>query len=203
MVRNPVIVFLIKVFPLFAIFLYLWHAQNLAHGYYRLLAGVLDAFYPYFDPTGKVSGVAVRGHEIGIGLIVNAQREVLSVNATDITSNTAMLMALYLASPVWRRLRAFLLFFICASVLLFSVHAATVVTLSQEAFMTHPVIMANTPFTKTEILLIPIYNLFYVEVGMYLVVLILWFPYILRCIRTIREKSREASSSTLAANHNG
>lgn len=194
MARKLVIVFLIKVFPLFALFLYLWHARDLAHVYYRLLAGLLDAVYPYFDPTGNVTGVMTRGHEFGIGLLLNAQREVLSINATDITSNIAMLLSLYLASPIRRAPRTFLIYFICSLAVIFLVHAVTVVTLSQEAFMTHPAIMAHSPFTKTEITLIPLYNLFYVEVGMYLVVLVLWFPYILKCIRAVwGETSQDAS----------
>ena len=52
--------------------MFLWHARGLAGSYYRLLAGLLNAVYPHFDPTGTVTDVVVRDHEFGIQLLVNA-----------------------------------------------------------------------------------------------------------------------------------
>jgi hypothetical protein len=186
--------FLIKIVPLFAVFLFLWHARGLASGYYRLLAGFLNAVYPAFDPTGTVTGVVARGHEVGVLLVVNAQNELLKINATDITSNMAMLISLYLASPVRRRVKTFLLYCSSSLILIFFVHAFTVVTLSQEAFITHPGIMASSPFSSTHMTLVQLYDLFYVEVGMYLAVLVLWFPYIFWCIRVERGEARDDTS---------
>jgi hypothetical protein len=183
MARKPIIVFLIKIVPLFALFLYLWHARGLAGVYYRMLAEFVDVIYPHIDPTGTVKWVSVKEYNFGIGFVVNAKRDVLSLNATDITSNMAMLVSLYLASPIWRRVRIFLIHFVCSLAIIFFVHAFTIITLSREAFSTHPAIMALTPYTRFEVGITATYNTFYTEMGMYLVVLLLWFPYIIWCIR--------------------
>ncbi len=183
MARKPVLIFLAKVVPLFLVFLYLWHELGVAHGYYRLVAAVLDAVYPGLDPAGAVTGVAARGDELGVGLLVGANRQVLSLNATDITSNAALLFSMFLASPIRRRERAFLVVFTASAVILFLVHVFTAMMLIQKAFFTHPEIMAGGFFSGTDVKLVLLYTTFYEELGMYLVVLLLWFPYIVWCIR--------------------
>jgi hypothetical protein len=138
--------------------------------------------------------VAARGHEFGIGFVVNAKRDILSINATDITSNMAMLFSLYLASPIRRRVRVFLIGFICSLIVIFFVHTFTVIMLSREALSGHPGIMALSLFSKGEVRLAVLYNAFYNELGMYLVVLLLWFPYILWCVRGMRGPKDETSA---------
>lgn len=189
MARKPVIVFLIKVVPLFAVFLFLWHSRGLAGWYYRLVASVLDAVYPGLDPAGVVTGVAVKGNEFGVGFVAAAKRQVLSLNAADITSNVAMLFSLFLASPILRRTRVFLTHVAISVVVLFVIHVFTAMTLIQRAFMTHPAVMAGSPFSKTEIKFTLLYTSFYEEMGMYLLVLVLWFPYILWCLRGAAKES--------------
>jgi hypothetical protein len=182
MAQRPVLVFLAKVVPLIVLLLVLWEELGFSRPYHNLLAGVLGVVYPRVDPTGAVTRVGVRDNQFYFTLIVGEERVGLSVNASDITSNTSMLLALYLASPIRRRTKQFLGFLACALVLLFVWHAVTVVTVSQEALMTHPGVMASAPFSSTQVILVPRYNVFAEEMGMYLSVLLLWFPYIAWCI---------------------
>jgi len=169
---------------------FLWHARGVASWYYGLMARVLDAVYPGLDPAGVVTGVAVRGHEFGVGFVAGGTRQVLSLNATDITSNVAVLFSLFLASPILRRVRVFLIHFVVSAAVLFLIHLLTAAALIQKAFLTHPVVMAGSPFSNTGIKFTLLYTSFYEELGMYLIVLVLWFPYILW---RIRDDAREAT----------
>lgn len=187
MVRRPVLVFFAKAVPLIFLFLVLWQGLGFSRPYHELLAGILDAVYPRIDPTGAVTGVGVRNNEFHFSLLLGEDRVGLSINASDVTSNMTMLLALYLASPIRRRLKRFLMFFGGSLALLFVLHAVTVVSVSQYALMTHPGVMASAPFSATQMRLVPRYNVFYEELGMYLSVLLLWFPYILWCIFGTRD----------------
>jgi hypothetical protein len=196
MVQRPVIVFLAKVVPLIVILLVLWQGLGFSRSYHELLAGIVSVVYPHVDPTGAVTGVGVRDGQFYFRLAVGAERFGLSVNAADITSNMTMLLALYLASPIRRRVKPFLVFFACSVVLLFISHAVTVVTVSQEALTTHPDVMASAPFSATQMKLLRRYNIFFEEMGMYLSVLLLWLPYIAWCVLGVRKDSeaRETDS---------
>jgi hypothetical protein len=182
MAQRPVLVFLAKVVPLIILLLVLWQGLGLSRPYHTLLAGLLGGVYPHFDPTGTVVDVGVRDNEFYLKLVVGKERVGLSVNAADITSNMTMLLALYLASPIRRRAKQFLVFFACSLALLFISHAVTVITVSQEALMTHPGVMASAPFSATTVNMVVRYNVFMEEMGMYLGVLLLWLPYIAWCI---------------------
>jgi len=195
MARKPVTAFLIKVVPLFFLFLYLWEARGLSALYHRLLAQVLDAICPTLDPTGTVARVVADGHDLLFRLVLGADRVTLRVNATDITSNTAMLIALYLASPI-RRWKRFAVWMFCALVALFAVHVVTAVTVSQEALMSNPRVMAGSPFTRAQVVAVPRYNVFYEEMGMYLIVLLMWFPYL---VTKIVEARRAADAGAAVA----
>jgi hypothetical protein len=199
MAQRPVLVFLAKVVPLIVLLLVLWQGLGLSRPYHRLLAGVVGKVYPHIDPTGTVKDVGVRGDQFYFRLAVGGERIGLSVNAADITSNMTMLLALFLASPIRRRIRQFLVFFACALVLTFVCHAVTLVTVSQEALMTHPGVMASAPFSTAQMKLIPRYNVFAEELGMYLGVLVLWLPYIAWCILRVRDDSHPGESEILPA----
>lgn len=187
MVQRPVLVFLAKVVPLVVLLLVLWQGLGLSHPYHKLLAGILDNVYSHFDPTGAVSGVGVRSDQFYFTLAVGGERVGLSVNAADITSNMTMLLALYLASPIRRRTKQFLVFFACSLALMFFLHAFTVFTVSQAALMTHPGVMASAPFGPAHMKLVLHYRVFFEEMGMYLFVLVLWLPYIAWCIFRSRD----------------
>jgi len=195
MVQRPVLVFLAKAVPLIVLFLLLWEGLGFSRPYHVLLAGVVGMVYPHLDPTGAVTGVGVRDNQFNFQLAVGGDRIGLSVNAADITSNITMLLALYLASPVRRRTKQFLVFFACSLVLLFIMHAVTVVTVSQEALMTHQGVMARTPFSATQLKLVPRYNVFMEEMGMYLSVLLLWLPYVAWCIVRVRDDGDTGESA--------
>lgn len=193
--RKPVVVFLIKVVPLFAVLLYLWHARGFSGGYHGLVAGFLYPFYPHLGPTGVFTGITADWQHFTVGLLIHAKTASLNINANDITSNFVLLIALYFASPIRESAKVFCAALGGAVVALFLVHGATVVTCSLEALMTHPAIIASSPFNEAETFLIPRYNVFYEEMGMYLVVLVLWFPYILWRILGVRGQARKSAAA--------
>jgi hypothetical protein len=177
MARKSIIAFLIKIGPVFFGLLWLWHGVGISHVYHEALAGLLGWVYPPLDPSGVVRGAAVEGHEILLRLLVGETKTTLAINAEDITSNFAMLAALYLSAPPrWRRLA---LFFPTAVVILFLLHAVTVMTLSQEAFIGNPEILRLGGYTQAQANFFVGYNTFFEQMGMYLYPLVLWFPYVL------------------------
>jgi hypothetical protein len=176
--RRAVILFLAKSSVLYLVFFLLWQVAGLSQVYHGAVAAFLSIVYPHIDPTGAVSGVIASKHDMVFRLVVGDTRFGLAINGVDITSNTAMLLALYFASPIRGHGRVFAVLLSASMVFLFLVHAITLVTASQEALMTHPGIMATAPFSAGERWWVPRYNAFYEEMGMYLYVLLLWLPYI-------------------------
>ena len=183
MAPKPVIVFLIKVIVLMAALMIGWHF-GLGRAYHTMLAGFIDVTYPPIDPTGVVNGALVREGDFLLRLGMGQNFFTLNININDIAgSNTLVLIALFLATPVrghWNELSAHLSLSLLA---LFLIHTATVITVSQEAFMSHPQIMESNPFSSWQVKLVPRYNVFYEELGMYLFALLLWFPYVMRRVR--------------------
>jgi len=163
--------------------LWLWQAAGVSYWYHEALAAFLNWIYPAFDPTGVVRGVGVDGHEVTLRLLVGDAKTALSINASDVTSNFAMLVALYVSSPIGRRWRRFLASLGVALATLFVLHAFTVVTVSQEAFSLNPGIRHLAGFSARISRAAGLYNAFYEQIGMYLYVLLLWFPYVLTTLR--------------------
>jgi hypothetical protein len=175
MARKALIAFLIKIFPLFLLILFLWQYLRLSHAYLAVAASVLNVIFPLLDPTGLVTGF----DSDGISFIVHLSiAKPLKIVGEDITSNTAMLLSLYLASPIRHYLRKFVIFFTASIVILFFVHCFTVCMTILFAFATNPVIMKRNPIGLTTIKAADNYVYFYELVGMYLIILALWFPYI-------------------------
>ena len=185
MVDRRILAFLIKVGPVFLALLWLWHSAGLSAVYHRMLAGFLNVWYPHVDPMGVVAGAVAEEQEVMLRLLVAGRKTGLAINGEDITSNFAMLAALYLSSPIRRHWRLFLVHFASSAVVIFVLHALTVFTFSQQAFMSHPEI-AKLGYTRTRMNFTLHYNVFYEAMGMYLFVLVLWFPYILHVIRDPR-----------------
>lgn len=179
MARKPVIAFLIKVFPVFLGLLLVWHVLGAAHAYHRFLGAVLNVSYPLVDAADIVSGVRADGSDIKLQLQMGRKKAGLTINGEDITSNAAMLLALFLASSSRRRFASWWRHFALAAGILVIVHAVTVVTVSQEAFMTHPGISQIHAYSNAARSAVSYYNVFYEQMGMYLLVLVLWFPYFL------------------------
>lgn len=181
--ERRVLAFLIKVGPAFFAMLWLWQAAGASYWYHEALAALLNRIYPAFDPTGVVRGAGVDGHDVNLRLLVGEAKTGLAINASDVTSNLAMLVALYVSSPIGRRWRRFLVFFGVALAALFVLHACTVVTVSQEAFSLNPDIRRLAGFSERAAHAAGLYNVFYEQIGMYLYALLLWFPYILTTMR--------------------
>lgn len=179
MAQRPVLAFLIKIVPVFFGLLWLWHSLGVSVLYHRLLAGFLDTVYPALDATDIVHGVSVQGHELLLKLRVGNANTGLAINGEDVTSNFAMLAALYLSSPILPRWRLFLICFAAAFCTLFLLHAVTVWSLGQYAFAGHPQIAPLVGLSAKQASLLAAYNSFFESMGMYLYALILWLPYIL------------------------
>ncbi len=185
MARKTLIVFLIKIFPLFLLILFLWQYLRISHAYLALAAFTLNAFFPLLDPTGIVEGFG----SDGISFIVYlANAKPLKIVAEDITSNTAMLLSLYLASPIRLYLRKFIIFFAASILILFLVHCFTVSVTILYAFASNPDIMERHPLGPTTIKAVDDYVYFYELIGMYLIVLALWFPYIGCCLTDMKRR---------------
>ena len=182
MVQRPVLVFLAKIVPLTLVSLVMWQGLGFSRPYHILLAELLGEIYPHLDPSGVVADVEVRDNQFYFTVILGAERLGLFVNAADITSNMTVLLALYLASPVRRKVRQFITFLACSLVVLFVVHGVTLITVSQEALMGRPGAVATAPFSTAQARLLTHYNVFMEEMGMYACVLLLWLPYIAWCM---------------------
>jgi hypothetical protein len=163
--------------------------MGVSRDYHRALAAVLDRIYPSLDPIGVVQGVGVNDHDFMVRLLAGKTRSALAINAEDITSGMAMLVALYLSSPIVRYWRRILVFFPVAVFALFVLHALTVVTFSQEAFVGNPAIARLAHYSQRQANLLVWYNVFYEQLGMYLYVLALWLPYILITLNNPRNSN--------------
>lgn len=177
MAQRRILAFLIRIVPVYAGLLWLWHGAGLANAYHRALAGFLDFAYPPLDPAGVVHGVVVDGHDLMLRLLVGTHKTGLAINAEDITSDFAMLAALYLSSPVLPNWRRFAAFFAGAVAVIFLLHAFTVFAVSQSAFAGHPDLAPLVPRHGRGFL--AGYNVFFEAMGMYLYALVLWLPYML------------------------
>lgn len=196
MAKRPVLAFLLKVLPAFFGLLWLWHAAGLSSAYHHVLAAFLDTVYPAVDPSGVVQGVVARGHALLLKLLIGESRAGLEVNGDDITSNTAMLAALYLSSPILPRWRLFLGFLGGSLAALFLIHAVTVMTFSQHAFIGEPRIAPLVGAGERWTRFLGGYNSFFESMGMYLFVLVLWLPYLLIVLRdagVLDEKTADPS----------
>ncbi len=186
MADRRILAFLIKIGPVFLALLWLWHSAGLSVVYHRALAGFLNFLYPRVDPMGVVTAVMAKGHELMLRLLVDGKPSGLVVNGEDITSNFAMLTALYLSSPILKHWRVYIALFATSVAVMFVLHALTVISFSQQAFMHHPEI-AKMGYTKARMTFTLNYNIFFEAMGMYLFALVIWFTYILFVLRTGRE----------------
>lgn len=175
MARKALIVFLIKIFPLFLLILFLWQYLRISHLYLALVASTLNVFFPLLDPIGIVEGFGTDGISF---IVYLAKAKSLKIVGEDITSNTTMLLSLYLASPIRPYLRKFIIFFAASILILFLVHCFTVSMTILYAFASNPDIMKHHPVGPTTIKAVDDYVYFYELIGMYLIILALWFPYI-------------------------
>jgi hypothetical protein len=196
MARKALIAFLIKIFPLFFVILLLWQFLKFSHAYMAAVAAVLDVFFPLLDPTGIVKGFDSDGIHFIIHLTI---ANPLKIVGEDITSNTAMLLSLYLASPIRHYLRKFTIFFTASILILFFVHCFTVSMTILYAFTTNPDIMRRAPVGLTTMKAVDNYVYFYELVGMYLIILALWFPYIGSCLAGM--KRRNATDEVIKQKH--
>jgi hypothetical protein len=174
MAQKPIKLFLIKIVPLFLVTLLVWQRFGISQHYHSVVAAFFDLVHPVLDPTGLISGVTAKGSSFLVGILSQGRSATLEITAEDITSNTAMLLALFLASPVRPHVKAFLLYLFASLLALLVIHVLTVATTIQYAFMigkVHEFSASATKFYRS-------YTFFYERFGMFLFVLALWFPYI-------------------------
>jgi hypothetical protein len=169
---------LAKAIPFYILILVAWQLLKVSHIYHHLIAWGLDWLYPALDPLGPVKGVGAGGGDLLVKLLISGKKLVLVIKAEDITSNTAMLLALYLASPIRPRLKRFFAFFIPSLFVLYLVHLGTAAASIKYAFLSNPTVTSLYPPSTFVARFIPLYKVFYTNVLMYLSILALWLPYI-------------------------
>ena len=190
MAVKAVIAFLIKVFLLFFLILLVWQRFGLADVYHALVALVMTLVYPLFDTTGLVSNIGSADGSFVIELVERGvKRDTCTIVGGDITSNTAMLLSLYLASPIRLHPRKYLAFAGYALATLFVIHCFSLGMTIYYAFTTNPEITRRFPLGNFAGKFADAYVYFYEILGMYLFVLALWLPYIFYCIIEIRRRT--------------
>jgi hypothetical protein len=172
--------FLIKVFVLLPALLLAWQKLSFAPHYHAVVAAMTGAVYGLVAKRGMVHGVSADTHEFLAHVLVGGQRQVLHIEAADVTSNTCTLLALYLASPIRPLWRKYVGWLSGSMVGLLAIHVFTVIAAIQSA--------AGLPgmWTRT----CAVYLNFYEVVGMYLLVLVMWLPYIAMHARATAEGNR-------------
>ncbi len=189
MAPKRVVTFLLSVVPIFLALLWLWQSQGVDRFYHSVVATLLDRTYPPVSPAGVVRGVDTDTDEFVVHLRVNGRHPALYVNAQDITWNVAMMIALYLASASWHR--RFWLWFGSAAAILMAIHSITVVTFVREALLSNPETARLAPMSAAGVWLVVHYNRFYEELGVHLVVLALWLPYVMTLLHPRVNASRQ------------
>ncbi|MFQ5511321.1 MAG: hypothetical protein ACE5EO_05680 [Candidatus Krumholzibacteriia bacterium] len=168
---------LIRILPAFLATMALWQYAGLAKLYHACLAVPLDVLLPAFDPSGLVKGVGAEGDDLFVRILYQGRRLGLSLTAQDITSNTVLLIALFLSSPFTPSLRRHLISLGGSLGILFIVHVVTVAANVQFALMANPEITTSPAGIGFLAGVVVRYRQFYIEYGMYLFVIVLWSPY--------------------------
>jgi hypothetical protein len=182
---RTVVWFLVKVLVLLSALLVAWHQFALARFYHTALAALTDACYRLVPLGGHVHGVWAGGSEFLARVIVGGKSNTLHIVASDITSNFCALLALYLASPVGRPRRDYAAWLVGSVAALMAIHVVTVTATIQTAVAGHPAYSAGPgPGARA----CGNYLLFYESVGMYLLVLVLWLPYVLVHMKVTRNR---------------
>jgi hypothetical protein len=190
MERKTVIGLLIKLFPLYVAVLLLWQYVGISRVYHELIALVLGTGYALFDPQGLIKGIDVREGEFLVKLLAGGKKLPLFITAEDLTSNMAMLLTLYGASPFRGRCRMFARHLLISLGILFAIHVFTLAAQIQYALMSNETTARLHPPNSFLASVIPIYMNFYTLFGMYLFILGLWLPFIMSVV--MRHK-REAA----------
>jgi len=189
---RKIVLFLIKLFPTFFLVLYIWHGLGLAGYYHQLIGNLLNWAYTTLDPHGFIKGIDLEGRDFIVKIMAYGRKMSLEIVAEDVTTNEAMLLTLYLVSPILPRWRRFLGFFLSALAALFLVHVLTVASIIHYALLTNPTTARLMSPNALSGKLAAYYNNFYELMGMYLFVLALWLPHVLLILtgarRSIHEK---------------
>ncbi|GEM_PF-5355454 len=191
--RKALIKLLVKIFPLFICILIVWQYLGISRLYHEALAPVLAILFALFDPLGPVKDVTAGGGEFAVRLVIHGRDMPLFLTAEDITSNTAMLLTLYLASPFKSQVRKFIIHLFLAVFVLYWIHIFTIASTIKFAMMSNPQIISLYPAGRIEARLVPFFINFYENLGMYLFALVLWLPYI--TTRLLFRRKPESSKS--------
>lgn len=191
---KKVALFLAKLFPAFFLILYFWQGLSLSTYYHRLIGGFLEWIYTS-DPHGMIKGISLQGEEFVVRIAAFGRKMSLEIVAADVTTNEAMILTLYLVSPVIGRWRRYLFFFSASLLLMFSVHSLTVASIIRHALARNPTTSLLVDPRSFWSLAAFHYDNFYELMGMYLFVLGLWFPYIMTVIAELRRSSPEQGPS--------
>ena len=184
MTRKILKNYLLRIVPFFLLTLLAWHYLGFSKVYHTLIALSLDILYPSLDPTGFVQSVAIRGKEFVIHLLFHSKSMDLKIMADDLTVNTVPLIALFLSSPIKYAKIIYMINFAIALVVLFFIHVFTLSATVPFAFADNAEMYADSSLRQSMTWFLIHYTRFYELIGKYLIVLILWFPYIV-CYLTL------------------
>jgi hypothetical protein len=96
----------------------------------------------------------------------------------DLTSNTILLISLFLASPIKSNAKPYVIHFASALAILFAMHVLAVAAAAQYALATTPEMLGQGGSGHPITLLLAHFAHFYELIGMYLFVVVLWVPYV-------------------------
>ncbi|MCH7548724.1 MAG: hypothetical protein IH969_04155 [Candidatus Krumholzibacteriota bacterium] len=179
MVQKTVKLLLIKIVPIFLGTMALWQFGGVSKLYHACLVIPLNALTSVLDPSGLIQGATSNGDQILFQILYQGKRVWLDMTAKDITSNSALLWTLFLASPIRPLSKLYFTSFASALLILFGLHVVTVAAAVQHGLLTSTRII--TPLQDRPVLssFLVNYRNFYIEYGMYLFVIALWCPYII------------------------
>jgi hypothetical protein len=178
MVRKVVIPYLAKIVPAFLVCLLAWRALGLSAIHNTLVALAFDVIHRLLDPTGTVRSVAAAGKEFVLGLSIGGKTSHLKIVADDLTGNTIVLLAFFLASPIRSSVKSFAAHLAGALGVLFCIHVVAVAASTQHALFSSPDVLGPGATVQIGTRLLLQFGHFYELIGMYLFPLVLWVPYI-------------------------
>ena len=191
MAHHTIVRLLIKLVPAFALAMLLWHVAGVAEVYHRMIVPPAGFFLSLFDGSGVIHGAHFKDGDLFVRLLVEGRRTGLTINLSDITSNEPVLVGLFLAAPIMPEVRRWSMWFGASLVALYVVHLFTIGTTVNAALLSNPQTARLLALGTVKGKFLVGYYDFYIQYGMFLVVLILWMPYIV--IGVLRKRDAAAT----------
>lgn len=195
MVPRASKLFLIKILPVFVLTILVWQHLGISNYYHRAVATMLDVTLPPVEPSKLIDAVYYHRQNFVLRVALGGNKGNVDFTARNTTLNYAMLLALYLASPILPFWQMYLAFFFTSLLLLFLVHIGTVAAMFQLFLSTNPSIVGAYHYPPWYVDWVKTYTGFYELNGMYIFVLLMWVPYIVAYVWCAKNLAPGASHS--------